>query len=68
MANSQINKGNRVRSDLLLASVSLLCDNTLTPAHVTWLTLGTAAMYVAMAILPSQLTPLASGTRLAPGS
>ena len=67
MANSQINKGNRVLSDLLLASVSLLCDNTLTPAHVTWLTLGTA-MFVAMAILPSQLTPLASGTRLAPGS
>ena len=56
-----------MRSDLLLASVSLLCDNTLTPAHVTWLTLGTA-MFVAMAILPSQLTPLASGTRLAPGS
>ena len=67
MANSQINKGNPVRSDLLLAGVNLLCDNMLTPAHVTWLTLGTA-MFVAMAILPSQLTPLASGTRLAPGS
>ena len=67
MAKSQINKGNPVRSDLLLASVSLLCDNTLTPAHVTWLMLGTA-MFVAMAILPSQLTPLAPGTQLAPGS